>query len=130
MKVIRIAMLAVALCAISSSIAAAQGQSEQGQGEMRRGGGGWLLKDIALTDAQKAQIKTIRDKYVPQMMELRKSAQAVGGPDDATRAKMMDLQTKQTAEIRAVLTADQQVSFDKNVAEMKARMDARRNGSS
>jgi Spy/CpxP family protein refolding chaperone len=129
MKVIRIAMLAAALCAVSTSIAAAQGQSEQGQGEMRRGGG-WLLKDITLTDAQKAQIKTIRDKYVPQMMELRKSAQAVGGPDEASRAKMMDLQTRQTAEIRAVLTADQVVTFDKNVAAMKARMDARRNGSS
>jgi Spy/CpxP family protein refolding chaperone len=129
MKVIRVAMLAAALCAVSTSIAAAQGQSEQGQGEMRRGGG-WLLKDITLTDAQKAQIKTIRDKYVPQMMEIRKSAQAVGGPDEATRAKMMDLQTKQTAEIRSVLTADQVVTFDKNVAAMKARMDARRNGSS
>jgi Spy/CpxP family protein refolding chaperone len=129
MKVIRIAMLAAALCAVSTSIAAAQGQSEQGQGELRRGGG-WLLKDITLTDAQKAQIKTIRDKYVPQMMELRKSAQAVGGPDEASRAKMMDLQTRQTAEIRAVLTADQVVTFDKNVAAMKARMDARRNGSS
>jgi Spy/CpxP family protein refolding chaperone len=128
MKVIRIAVLAAALCAVASSIAAAQGQ-DQGQSEMRRGGG-WLLKDITLTDAQKAQIKTIRDKYVPQMMEIRKSAQAVGGPDEATRAKMMDLQTKQTAEMRAVLTTDQQVTFDKNVAEMKARMDARRNGSS
>jgi Spy/CpxP family protein refolding chaperone len=132
MKAIRIAALAVALCAASTSIAAAQGQSEQGQGEMRRGGGmgGMLLKDITLTDAQKAQIKTIRDKYVPQLMDLRKSAQAVGGVDDATRAKMMDLQTKQSAEIRAALTADQQVTFDKNLAEMKARMDARRNGSS
>jgi Spy/CpxP family protein refolding chaperone len=132
MKAIRIAALAVALCAASTSIAAAQDQSQQGQGEMRRGGGmgGMLLKDITLTDAQKAQVKTIRDKYVPQLMDLRKSAQAVGGVDDATRAKMMDLQTKQSAEIRAVLTADQQATFDKNLAEMKARMEARRNGSS
>jgi Spy/CpxP family protein refolding chaperone len=92
--------------------------------------GGMLLKDITLTDAQKAQIKTIRDKYVPQQMELRKSAEATGSVDDATRAKMMDLQTKQAAEIRAVLTADQQTQFDKNLVDMKARMDARRNGSS
>jgi Spy/CpxP family protein refolding chaperone len=131
MKAIRIAALAVALFAASTSIAAAQDQSQQGQGEMRRGGmGGMLLKDITLTDGQKAQIKTIRDKYVPQLMDLRKSAQAVGGVDDATRSKMMDIQTKQSAEIRAVLTADQQAIFDKNLAEMKARMDARRNGSS
>jgi Spy/CpxP family protein refolding chaperone len=136
MKVIRITTLAIALCAGVASIAAAQAQTPpqgQGQGEMRRGGGmgGMLLKDITLTDAQKAQIKTIRDKYVPQQMELRKSAQAVGGPpDEATRTKMMDLQTKQAAEIRAVLTADQQATFDKNLVELKARMDARRNGSS
>ncbi len=137
MKAIRIATLAAALCVGMTSVAAAQGteppKQGQGQGEMRRGGGRgeWLLKDITLTDAQKDQIKTIREKYVPQQLELRKAAQAVGGPpDEATRTKIVDLQTKQAAEIRAILTADQQVTFDKNLAEMKARMDARRNGSS
>jgi Spy/CpxP family protein refolding chaperone len=133
MKAIRIATLAIALCVGATSVAAAQGQNEpQGQGE-RRGGamGGMLLKDINLTDAQKAQVKTIREKYAPQQLELRKSAQAVGGPpDEATRAKMIDLQTKQAAEIRAVLTADQQATFDKNLADQRARMEARRNGSS
>jgi Spy/CpxP family protein refolding chaperone len=132
MKVIRIATLAFALCAGLTSVAAAQGQPEpRGQGEMRRGGGmgGMLLKDITLTDAQKDKIKTIRETYLPQQMELRKAAQATGGPpDEATRSKMMDLQTKQAADIRAVLTADQQVVFDKNLAEMKARMEGRRSG--
>jgi Spy/CpxP family protein refolding chaperone len=133
MKAIRIATLAAALCVGMTSVAAAQGVPPQGQGEMRRGGGmgGMLLKDITLTDAQKNQIKTIREKYMPQQMELRKAAQATGGPpDEATRAKMMDLQNKQAAEIRAILTADQQATFDKNLAEMKSRMDSRRNGSS
>jgi Spy/CpxP family protein refolding chaperone len=136
MKVIRIATLAAALCVGITSAAAAQGteppQQGQGQGEMRRGGmGGLLLKDITLTDAQKAQIKTIREKYAPQQLELRKSVQATGGPpDEATRAKMMDLQSKQAAEIRAILTADQQATFDKNLTEMKSRMESRRNGSS
>jgi len=135
MKVIRIATLAFALCAGLTSVAAAQGPPEQqGQGEMRRGGGGMggmLLKDITLTDAQKAQIKTIREKYLPQQMELRKAAQATGGPpDEATRSKMMDLQEKQAAEIRAILTADQQKVFDANLKEMRDRMEARRKGSS
>jgi protein CpxP len=135
MKVIRIATLAVALCAGMTSVAAAQGQPEpkEGQGEMRRGGGmgGMLLKDITLTDAQKAQIKTIREKYVPKQLELRKAVQATGGPpDDATRAKMMELQSQQSAEIRAILTPDQQKTFDNNLHEMKERMDARKNGSS
>jgi Spy/CpxP family protein refolding chaperone len=132
MKVVRIATLAAALCVGMTTVAAAQStQPEQGQSEGRRGGRGeWLLKDINLTDAQKDQIKTIREKYVPQQMELRKAAQATGSMDEATRAKMMDLQTKQAAEIRAVLTADQQVTFDKNLAAAKERMAARRNGSS
>jgi periplasmic protein CpxP/Spy len=135
MKVIRIATLAVALCAGMTSIAAAQGQPEpkQGQGEMRRGGGmgGMLLKDITLTDAQKEKIKTIRENYVPRQLELRKAVQATGGPpDEATRAKMMELQTQQSAEIRAILTPDQQKTFDHNLHEMKERMDERRKGSS
>ena len=130
MKVIRIATLAIALCAGMTSVAAAQGQPEpkEGQGEMRRGGGmgGMLLKDITLTDAQKEQIKTIREKYVPRQLELRKAVQATGGPpDEATRAKMVELQSQQSAEIRAVLTADQQKTFDNNLHEMKERMDRR-----
>lgn len=129
MKAIRIATLAIALCAGMTSVAAAQGQPEnqQGQGEMRRGGdrGGWLLKDITLTDAQKEQVKTIREKYVPKQMELRKAAQATGTQDEATRAKIRELQNQQAAEIRAILTADQQVIFDRNLAEMKARGSAR-----
>ena len=131
MKVIRIATLAFALCAGMTSVAAAQGQPEgqQGQGAMRRGGGmgGMLLKDITLTDAQKDQVKTIREKYVPMQLELRKAVQATGGPpDEATRGKMMELQTQQAAEIRAVLTADQQKTFDHNLHELKEKMDEQR----
>src|SRR6476469_4588061 len=132
MKAIRTATLAFAFCFGITSIASAQGQPvPQGQGEMRRGGGmgGMLLKDITLTDVQKNQIKTIREKYLPQQLELRKAAQAVGGPlDAATRAKMTDLSDKQAAEIRAILTPDQQKTFDHNLHEMKEDMD-RRNGS-
>jgi len=134
MKVIRIATLAAALCVGITSAAAAQGTEppQQGQGEMRRGGGmgGLLLKDISLTDAQKAQVKAIREKYAPLQLELRKSVQATGSPpDEATRTKMIDLQSKQAAEIRAVLTADQQATFDKNLAEMKSQTESRRKGS-
>jgi Spy/CpxP family protein refolding chaperone len=133
MKAIRIATLAFALCAGITSIASAQGPgAPQGQGEARRGGGmgGMLLKDITLTDAQKEQIKTIREKYLPQQMELRKSAQAVGGPPDAaTRAKMSDLRDKQAAEIRTILSADQQKTFDHNLHELKEDMDRRNGGS-
>src|SRR5688572_22419262 len=134
MKGIRIATLAIAFCVGVTSVGAAQGQpepSKQGQGEMRRGGGmgGWLLKDITLTEAQKAQSKVIREKYAPKRMEIRKEVQATGvAPDAATHARMMELHNQQAAEIRAILTADQQVIFDKNLVEVKARMEARHKG--
>lgn len=131
MSVIRVAALAVALCAGMTSIAAAQGQgdaSQQGQAGARRNGG-FILKDIQLNDAQTAQVKVIREKYVPKMMELRKAAAHTGmAPDEQTHAKMMELQNAQTAEIRAILTPDQQKILDRNIAEMKARMEQRRNG--
>jgi protein CpxP len=134
MKVIRIATLAFALCVGMVSVAAAQGQPEnqQGQGEMRRGAGmgGTLLKDITLTDAQKDQIKTIREKYVPKQLELRKAVQATGAPaDDATRAKMAELRDQQSAEIRAILTPDQQKTFDHNLHELKEKMDRSKSSS-
>ncbi|MEO8579106.1 MAG: Spy/CpxP family protein refolding chaperone [Gemmatimonadales bacterium] len=134
MKAIRIAALAAALCVGMASVAEAQGteppQQGQGQGEMRRGGGmgGRLLKDITLTDAQKEQIRTIREKYLPQQVELRKAAQATGSIDDATRAKVTALQNQQAADIRAILTADQQKVFDHNLHEMKEDMDRRKGG--
>ena len=131
MKVIRIATLAIALGAGMTSLASAQGtEPNQGQGERRGGGmGGMLLKDITLTDAQKEHIKTIREKYVPKQLELRKAVQATGAPpDEPSRAKMMELQNQQSAEIRAILTADQKAIFDKNRSDMKARMEARSKG--
>src|SRR4030081_1148262 len=103
MKAIRIATLAFAICAGVTSIAAAQGQPEpQGQGERRGGGmGGILVKDITLSDAQKGQVKTIREKYLPQQRELRKAVQGTGGRRaEALRSKMVDLQENQAAEIR------------------------------
>jgi Spy/CpxP family protein refolding chaperone len=131
MKAIRIATLAAVLCVGMASVAAAQGAPPQGQGQGRGDRmGGMLLNNITLTDAQTAQIKTIREKYAPQQLEIRKAYQATGGPpDEATRGKIRDLQNKQAADIRAILTADQQATFDKNLADMKARMDARRSGS-
>ncbi len=126
MKAIRIVTLAVALGTVMTSVAGAQGQPEpaqQGQGGgMRRGGGmgGMILQGITLTDAQKAQVKAIREKYAPKMMEIRKTSQTTGTPPD--RAKITELHTAQSAELRAILTADQQVIFDRNAAAMKARM--------
>src|SRR6478672_10508592 len=48
---------------------------QRGEARMRRGGEGFGLgRDLNLTDAQKAQIKAIRQKYQPQNEALRTQA--------------------------------------------------------
>ena len=112
----------------------------QRSGEMRRGSGGREFgRDLNLTDAQKAQIKAIRAKYQPQNEALRNQAKPFmeaakaarqKGDTVAFRSNMekarqvmqggQTFRTQQNAEIRAILTPDQQAKFDarqKNMAE-------------
>jgi len=126
MKIVRIAGLAIALCAASASLAAAQGRPDSAPPGGRRGGmGQMLLNGITLTDAQQAQLKTIREKHMPAISAYRDSLRSTGAPpDDAARAKMAAMNDAYVAEVRAILTADQQAILDKNIADAKARMRA------
>ena len=87
-----------------------------------RGGPGardaMLLRGITLSSDQQQRIDSIRAAYRTQMDQMRQS----GGDRDAMRAQMRPMMEKQQADIRAVLTADQQTVFDQNVAEMRSRM--------
>jgi Spy/CpxP family protein refolding chaperone len=77
------------------------------------------LNGITLTADQQTQVTAIRERHRSEMQALNPRE----NPDD--RAKMMQNMQAQMAEIRAVLTADQQTQFDKNVAEMRDRMQQR-----
>jgi hypothetical protein len=117
MKGIRMAVLGAALVFGVTTVASAQGGGGGGQARGGRGGVARLMTDITVSADVQAKIDTIAAKYQAQSRELMSAAQASGGaPDDATRAKMMEINTKRNAEIRALLTAEQQVIFDKNVA--------------
>ena len=127
MKAIRIAALGIALVAGSSVVASAQGGPPAGA--QQQGGPGArspepaASKDITLTAEQQTKIEEINKKYAPEMQVIRESMQ--GGGDRAEGMKKMnDLRAKMSPEIRAVLTAEQQAIYDKNTADMKARMDA------
>jgi Spy/CpxP family protein refolding chaperone len=106
--------------------------------QSRRGGGGEFGRDLNLTDAQKAQIKAIREKYKPQNEALRAQAKPFTeaaraakqkGDTAAFRSNMekahqlmqgASFRTQENAEIRAILTPDQQAKWDarqKNMAE-------------
>src|SRR5436190_22783764 len=92
----------------------------------RRGRGRDFFADLNLTDAQKAQIKAIRQKYQPQNEAARAQAKPFidaaraarqKGDTAAVRSNMekvrqvmqggQSVRTQETAEIRNVLTAEQ-----------------------
>lgn len=121
MKPFRIAALVAALLVSGAAIASAQGAMQQGSQGRRN----VQLDGIELTDAQKSKLEEIQRKYQPEMMALRTEFQN-GGDRAELMKKSVALRERSSAEIRAILTADQQVVFDKHTAEIKARMDAQR----
>jgi protein CpxP len=87
-----------------------------------RGGAGRgdqaLLRGITLSTDQQQRIDSIRTRYRTQMEQMRS-----GGDRETMRSQMRPLMEKQQAEIRAVLTPDQQRQFDQNAAEARTRME-------
>ena len=120
MKGIRMAVLGAALVFGITATAEAQGGGARGAG---RGGIQRLMTDITVSADVQAKIDSVVAKYQVQQRELMAPvAGAAGDPGrmmnipEETRAKMMELNTKRNAEIRALLTPEQQVVFDRNVA--------------
>ena len=126
-------VLAVAACAqnpatTTSSAPATQAQPAMAgdsgmrgmRGEGRRGMGGermeaMMFEGITLTDAQKAQVDSLRARHRAEMQGLDPR----NNPDD--RQKMMQAMQAHMAEVRALLTPDQQVVFDRNMQQMRER---------
>lgn len=116
-----------------------------GRGRFGRGFGGQFAKDLNLTDAQKAQIKTIHEKYRPQLEAIRTqfksqldNARALRQKGDTagaraafqkTRAdiqqRVKPIRQQELADVRNVLTAEQRAKFDARQAEFKKRMEER-----
>lgn len=130
----RLVMMFAAAVLVSASAAVAQAQGPAGQGGPGGQGGGrggmmnsqrmmeMLFKGIELTADQQAKLKEVQEKYDPQMAKMREEMMAARqsgqqlGPE--AMQKMSALRTEQRDAMRAVLTPEQQVTFDKNVAEM------------
>ena len=98
---------------------------------------GLLLKDIALTEAQRSQIAELRksQRAALQANRARNGAQvealraarergdtaAVRRAFETRRLAMQQERDRYLAAVRNLLTAEQRVQFDKNVAELKSR---------
>ena len=103
----------------------------------RRGPGRDFFADLNLTDAQKAQVKTIREKYKAQneaartqakpFMEAARAARQKGDTVafrtnmEKARQVGQSVRTQEMAEIRNVLTPDQRTKFDARQKEMADR---------
>ena len=146
----------LALCALmlvgAAGVAAAQStpapQTRPDSGMYRRGpraGGEFrgrkagrdFFADLNLTEAQKTQIKAIRDKYKTQLQSIRTQQKPLidaaraarqKGDTAAFRSNMQQaralgepLRTQEMNEIRNVLTADQRAKFDARQKEMVNR---------
>jgi Spy/CpxP family protein refolding chaperone len=114
-----------------------RGPRAGGEFRARRGGGRDFYADLNLTAAQKAQIKTIREKYKTQFQSLRTqqkplmdAARAARQKGDTAafrsdmqqaRALSQPIQTQENNEIRGVLTPEQQTKFDARQKEMADR---------
>ena len=118
---------------------ARRGGERAGKMEGRRGGpDGLLLKDITLTEGQRTQIAQLRktqreamqanrEKNRGQFEELRAARQrgdtaAVRKALDARHVAMQQERDQHIAAVRNLLSVEQRVQFDKNVAELKTRM--------
>src|SRR5690349_18797684 len=120
--------LCIGLALGAAAVAGAQSPGGEGGGG---GGGGFagrrmqrLLQGITLTAEQQAKVDSITAKYRAQMPPFTPGAPR----DSATHAKMRTLFGNQDEEIRALLTPDQQKIWDRNVTEMRNRMQQRAPG--
>ena len=114
MRKLQLVFAALLLVATTTTASAQDGQ--------RRGGGNRaaaLLQGITLTAEQQAKVDTLSQKAMGDMMALR--ADSTMAPD-VRRQKGGEIFNKQVEAIKALLTAEQKAVFDKNVADMQARM--------
>ena len=110
-------MMVAAMFVAMSTVAKAQDAAQQG----RRGGGGGaggrvtaVLKDsLKVSDAILAKADSIQKAYATQRAPLM---EAMRGGDADARTKMTELTNKQNAEIKALLSTEQQAQFDKIMA--------------
>jgi Spy/CpxP family protein refolding chaperone len=142
---------AVAQSKAPSDTARRQGEfrrGERGRGphgpKLGRGGMRSLFRGIDLTQSQRDQMKVVSEKYGAQFRTLRESlqpdlkaarearqhgdtaaARAAWERTNAGRERMRTLMEQQKNEVRALLTPEQQKTFDANAAQMRSRLEKR-----
>ena len=119
MRRIQIVLVVASLACISSAIAAQETQPQGGQRQGRPNMMAALMQGITLTTEQQTKIDALTKKYDDQRAALRADQSL---DMDARRAKGRELAGKQSDEVKTLLTGEQKKVFEKNLADMQARM--------
>ena len=125
-----VVVAALALVAASAPLVVAQSgpsaPAQEAKAGKRDKGIPELFSGITLTDEQKTRIRTLHNDYHTQMTAIKvtnkkKNNDGTTMPmTDKVKKQIADLETKEHAEFRAVLTAEQTATFDKNLAKEQA----------
>jgi len=114
-------VLAAAMLVGATSVATAQEPQPQPQGQQqgRPNMMAMLMQGITLTAEQQTKVDTITKKYQDERQALMQDQSL---DRDARRAKSRAMMTKQSDEVKVLLTDDQKKVFEKNQADMQTRM--------
>lgn len=120
----RIILASTIALTVSATAAAAQGAPPpQGPPGPAQGPAGFaqrrmqvLLQGITLSAAQQTQVDSIRARYAAQMPAFTPGSP----PSPEDRQRRRELTQQHDAELRAVLTPEQQQVWDRNVEQMRA----------
>ena len=142
-----VSLLTVGSVAQAQTAAPGAPQTRQQKSGRFEKGRGRLLRGIQLSDAEKARVKEIREKYQtesktlreslrPAMQEMRAARQkhdtvamkAAWDRTTADRQKLDALMQRERAEIRTALTPEHQTQFDANVKQLAERRAGRKHG--
>lgn len=112
-------MVALAMVVVAVPVAAqgGQGGNPEARAAMQQRQNEMLFRGITLTEAQKTKIDSIQTAGREAM---RAAMQGGGMQDPGARERMQEMREKHMADVRAVLTPEQQTVFDTNRAAMPA----------
>jgi len=113
-------VLVAAMLAGAASVSAAQGAQQQSAPPQGRPNMmATLMQGITLTAEQQTKVDAIVKKYSDERQAIRGDQSL---DQDARRAKGRELMMKQSDEVKGILTDDQKKVFEKNLADVQARM--------
>jgi Spy/CpxP family protein refolding chaperone len=118
---LRAVLVAFVLAILAAPLVHAQERGPGGGGERRMQ---MMFKDITLTAAQKSSVDSVLTHYRQQTGPMTPGSR----PDSATMATRRSLMQQQSADIRALLTREQQPIFDRNLEELRSAMRRRLGG--